>query len=219
MFEYVLLGRNPFPNPAQPNLWGTETLAGDWGGRMLIVLKDFAPTLDLEHRADGRALYSHRPDFQTNKNLVALLGVGGSIVDLFGRTSVSCDIVVASACYLLRIGDRGSRSGTDIPPSALVESWPALEFTISSMLNLTDIVLCGVEAFRTFRDNGCFSGDRQAIQSSRRPAIWRRYRVHCTTHTQPTAINTRKDASAAGLKGWQIAEEDWRTICRHVFQT
>lgn len=215
VFEYVSLERSPFPNPARPNLWGTETLGGDWNGRMLIVLKDFAPTIDLENRADGRALYSHRPDFRTNKNLVALLQAGGRTMDLFGQTSMSCGLLIASACYLLRVGS--GRSGQGIPRGVLARSWPALEYTIANMPELTDIVLCGVEAFDTFRDNGGLRGDRLSIQSNRRPTTWRKFRVHCTTHTQPTAINVRKDPHAAHLTGQQIAEEDWRAICRYAF--
>ncbi len=32
VFEYE---SNPFPDPSHPNLWGTETLFGDWDGRLL----------------------------------------------------------------------------------------------------------------------------------------------------------------------------------------
>lgn len=215
VFEYHSLGRNPFPDPTHPTVWGTETLAGDWGGRLLIVLKDFAPTLDLENRKDGRALYSHRADFRTNKNLVAFLGAAGLAVDLNGGTGASCGVVIASASYLLRIGE--GRSGKDIPAHVLAKSWPVLEFTLSHMPNLSDIVLCGVDAFAAFRDNGQLEGDRKAIQSSRTPVRWRGYRVHCTTHPQPTAINARTEPAAPTLNGRQIAEEDWRRICHYAF--
>ncbi len=216
VFEYVSLGRSPFPDPTHPNLWGTETLAGDWCGHLLIVLKDFAPTLDLENRKDGKALYSHRADFRTNKNLVAFLGAAGLAVDLNGGTCGSCGVVIASASYLLRVGD--SRSGKDISPHVLAKSWPVLEFTLSHMPNLSDIVLCGVDAFATFRDNGQLEGNRKAIQSSRTPVRWRGYRVHCTTHPQPTAINARTDPAAPTLNGRQIAEADWRSICHYAFR-
>ncbi|QKC83797.1 hypothetical protein EB232_21310 [Mesorhizobium sp. NZP2077] len=43
-------GREVFPDPLRPNLWGTETLGGDWKGRLLVVLKEFAPLHDLEER-------------------------------------------------------------------------------------------------------------------------------------------------------------------------
>jgi hypothetical protein len=214
VFEYLSLGRNPFPDPTHPNLWGTETLAGDWGGRLLIILKDFAPTLDLETRTDGKALYSHRADFRTNRNLVAFLRVAGLEVDLNGGTCDSCGVLIASAAYLLRLGD--GRSGWDISAEVLAKSWPVLEFTLDHMPTLTDIVLCGVEAFSTFRDNGRLEGYRRAIQSRREPVPWRGYRVHCTTHPQPAAINARRAPATPTLNGRQIAEEDWRAIGRHA---
>lgn len=215
VFEYLSFGRDPFPDPTFPTVWGTETFAGDWGGRLLIVLKDFAPTLDLENRKDGKALYSHRADFRTNKNLVDLLGAAGVAVDLYGGTSACCGVVIASASYLLRIGD--GRSGKDISPPVLAKSWPVLEFTLSHMPDLSDIALCGVDAFDTFRDHGRLEGDRRAIQSSRTPVRWRGYRVHCTTHPQSTAINTRTDPAAPTFNGRQIAEADWRSICDYAF--
>jgi hypothetical protein len=214
VFEYLALGHNPFPDPTRPTVWGTETLAGDWNGRLLVVLKDFAPTLDLEHRKDGKALYSHRAEFGTNRNLAAFLTTAGRPLDRHGGTCGNCGLLIASASYLLRAGDR--RSGK-IPDLVLAKSWPVLEFTLRHMPNLTDIVLCGVEAFETFRDNGRLEGDRKGAQSSRTPLRWRGYRVHCTTHPQSTAVNTRSDPATPTLKGKQIAEEDWRQICHYAF--
>jgi hypothetical protein len=99
----------------------------------------------------------------------------------------------------------------------LAKSWPVLEFTLEHMPNLTDIVLCGVEAFETFRDNGQLEGDRKGAQSRRTSLSWRGYRVHCTTHPQSTAVHTRSDPATPTLKGKQIAEEDWRQICQYAF--
>ena len=70
VFGYRPNGISPFPAPQHPNLWGTETLFGDWNGCMLIVLKDFAHTSFLASRNDGRPPYSHAPALVTNANLV-----------------------------------------------------------------------------------------------------------------------------------------------------
>lgn len=209
-------GREIFPDPLRPNLWGTETLGGDWNGRLLIVLKEFAPLHDLLERTDGRPLYSHRPDFKTNNNLVGLLREAANVrLNINSLVNRDCGLLIASASFLLPIGSK--RSGSTVPDVVLAKSWPALEFTIQYMRSLTDIALCGVEAFRTFEANGGLRGDRLAIQASRRPVQWRKYRVHCTTHTQPTAINTRKDSRHPHWSGWEIARRDWRAILRAAF--
>ncbi|QKC83793.1 hypothetical protein EB232_21285 [Mesorhizobium sp. NZP2077] len=169
-----------------------------------------------EERTDGRPLYSHRPDFQTNNNLVGLLreaaNVRLNIDSLFNR---DCGLLIASANFLLPI--EGERSGTRVPDVVLAKSWPALQFTVQKMRNLTDIALCGVEAFRTFEANGGLQGDRLTIQTARRPVQWRKYRVHCTTHTQPTAINARKDSRHPHWSGREIARRDWKAILRAAF--
>jgi hypothetical protein len=218
VFEYPLRGRDPFPDHTRPNLWGTETLGGDWNGTLLIVLKDFAPTEDLENRSDGGALYSHRPDFPTNTNLVSFLRSSGVNIDLCGKARTSCGLLIASASFLLRIGSGESRSGPPIPASVLEASWPALEFTICKMPKLTDIALCGVEAFNTFRDNGKLAANRLDAQENRQFVDWRKYRIHCTTHTQPTAVNTRKDPKNPDMSAREIAQEDWKAICKRAFQ-
>lgn len=76
--------------------------------------------------------------------------------------------MIASASFLLRIGDSRTRSGGEIPESVLAISWQALEFTIKNMPNLADIVLCGVEAFRTFQDSGALKGNGSQFSAGER---------------------------------------------------
>lgn len=210
IFEYNEGGHSPFPDPSRPNLWGTETLAGDWNGNLLIVFKDFAETGFLHRRRDGRPMYSHAPNFATNRNLCALLSRSGRQLDLSGRGASSCGILYASASFLLRDSDARSGSVTN----CLSTSWPVLEFTIAHMPRLTDIAVCGVDAFEAFCRMGGLAGNRRQAQEARQPLQWRGLRVHCTSHTQPTAINTR---ARDGQRGFDIAAADWAAILKTAF--
>lgn len=214
VFDYAKVGVQPFVDPKRPNLWGTETLAGDWDGRLLVVFKDFAETAFLENRNDGRALYSHAPEFATNRNLCALLAGAGHPIDLQGLGAAECGLLYASASFLLR--DSTARSAP-LCQDALRLSWPVLEFTLSQMPQLTDIALCGVEAFESFQCFGGLRGDRRTAQDQRQPLRWRHLRVHCTGHTQPTALNTRRNKHEQGRPGAAIAQDDWQAIIRHAF--
>src|SRR6185312_12826283 len=97
IFEYE---SNPFPDPNHPNLWGTETLFGDWDGRLLIVLKDFSSTETLKNRPDGRPLYSHAPKILTNRNLISILN-STQFGFLTQRKNTSCEMLYISACFLI----------------------------------------------------------------------------------------------------------------------
>lgn len=216
VFDYVRAGQQPFANPAHPNLWGTETLAGDWDGRLLVVFKDFAETAFVENRSDSRPLYSHAPEFATNRNLCALLSGGGHPIDLLGQGAAECGLLYASASFLMR---QSTARSAPLAREALRLSWPVLEFTLSHMPQLTDIALCGVEAFGSFQHFGGLTGDRRRAKDDRKPLRWRHLRVHCTSHTQPTALNTRRNRHEPGRRGIAIAQDDWRVILRHAFAT
>ena len=67
--------RNVFSfNLGNTNLWGTETLLGDWSGRFLLVAKDFYPSAWIEDAVKrGQANpYSHNPSAPTNEGAPAL---------------------------------------------------------------------------------------------------------------------------------------------------
>lgn len=201
-----------FPDPNHPNLWGTETLCGDWDGNVLVVLKDFASTGWLETRRDGRPYYSHGPDVRTNRNLVCFLRDSGVEIDEYELNNTTCGVLYVSANFLLLEGV-GMSNG--ISREALEESWPVLDFTIKSMPNLTDIVLGGVEAFATFQRHGGLTVDRKSALAGEKPMTWRgRYRVHVTAHTADRGIHSRRDRQ--GRVGWAAVRADWKRIFRHV---
>lgn len=201
-----------FPNPQHPNLWGTETLCGDWDGRLLIVAKDFAPTEYLNARCDGRPPYSHTIErSQTNKNLVEFMTSAGHALDISGRDNTSCGVLYASACFLLKEGDQ---LRTHISRDALKESWPAIDFTIKNMPKLTDIVLCGVHAFSSFRIFGsAFDEPRSTLLQRNEPMKWsyndRAFVIHLVCHPTQVAVN------AFGAEANQIR---WKKIVASAFK-
>lgn len=206
IFEYE---SNPFPDPSHPNLWGTETLCGDWDGKLLIILKDFGPTGYVEKRGDGRPGYSHRINSATNANLVRFISEAGHELDAKGEKNTSCGILYASACFLLKIGDGVQ---TRISADALTASWPAIEFTIQRMNHLSDIVLCGRHAISSFRKNAI----DKPLQFGDTAHLGNR-RVHATCHTNPQAVISRGDAKRLGKPGRDVTQEEWNRIIRACF--
>ena len=129
----------------QRNLYGTETLYGDWSGDLLLLAKDFAPSNYVENRIQAHEPipYHHKPTMRTNDHLLKL--VAG-----YGR-----GILYASACFLMR--DDGEWSGT-LPnkPQVLTASRPIIEFTMEHMPNLRAVACLGKDAweFAHGEDNG-----------------------------------------------------------------
>ena len=129
----------------QQNLYGTETLFGDWSGELLLLAKQFAPSTYVEDRIQANELtpYHHKPSLPTNKHLRELVaGYGGGVL-------------YASACFFLR--DDGEWSGS-LPNKAqvLTASRPIFEFTLEHMPNLRTVACLGKDAweFAVGEDNG-----------------------------------------------------------------
>lgn len=199
-----------FPKSQEKNLWGTETLCGDWDGKLLIILKDFAPTGHFEDRHDVRPRYSHTIDSQTNGNLVNFLSNANHALDKSGIKNTSCGILYISACFLLKCGNR---LRTKISASALEKSWPVIKFTIANMPNLKDIALCGTHAFKSFeRFGGAFREKRSEPLYRKEPIKWspgeKPYNLHVTCHPTNVAVNSfGRDAN----------QEKWNTIVDSAF--
>src|SRR2546422_6543861 len=127
--------RNIFEFPLEnPNLFGTETLCGDWGGDLLVVAKDFAPAALIERRREeGDPFpYRHEPAFPTNKLLVKLLCDNGRNVSIAGAGNTSCGALYMSACFFLRSDGRTSAA---LPnrKECMDKSREVSQFTIASM--------------------------------------------------------------------------------------
>jgi hypothetical protein len=209
---------NPFADADHPNLWGTETLFGDWDGKLLIVLKDFSSTEFLKNRSDNRPIYSHAPNNRTNQNLVSFLKEAG--YDTSSEQNTSCGILYISACFLMRCGS--GLSGR-ISPRALRASWDVIDFTISKMPNLTDIALCGREAFDTFNRVVPFDHHRAKMKNADSKIRWefqeRIFYVHVTCHPSSRGINSNRDRVGQGRTTRQVSQDDWNKIVMSAFKS
>ncbi len=146
--------------PAETRLFGTESLYGDWDGRVLLLAKDFGPSKILHQRVasgDTRP-YRHEPSMRTNRRLQLLVG-----------PVVEQGLLYGSALgNLLR--DDDMVSGT-LPnrEAALDYGRNVLRFTIERMPNLHWIVCLGAEAW----DCACrareLAGDWEAHRTSGEP--------------------------------------------------
>lgn len=126
--------------PGETRLYGTESLYGDWNGRVLLLAKDFAPSKVLWTRlAKGDARpYRHEPGLRTNVRLERMAGRLRS-----GGEAETCGLLYGSAlANLLR--DDETWSGT-LPNrrAAMAYGVEVLRFTRASMPNLDTIVCMG----------------------------------------------------------------------------
>lgn len=135
------------------NLWGTETMFGDWNGEYLLVAKDFYPAsyIRLLQAAGEKYPYRHHPGIPTNTKLMNILHRDFNTlrIDPLGwYDHRSCNFLYISACFLLR--DDGWTSGA-LPEggdAAMKASEPVVLWTMSkeNMPNLKTIVAMGDDA-------------------------------------------------------------------------
>lgn len=127
------------------NLWGTESLLGDWNGEYLLIAKDFYPScyIDAAIDAGDQQPYRHKPTAPTNRNLIKTLAHFNRFPPIPSNTT--CGFLYTSACFLLR-ADGKKRGKLPDEAEALRRSYPAIEFTINHLPNLRHAVLMGNEA-------------------------------------------------------------------------
>ncbi len=184
IYEYAL---------GQQNLYGTETLFGEWSGALLLLAKDFAPSKYVEDRIRAQELvpYHHKPSLPTNGHLRELLkGYNGRIL-------------YASACFFLR--DDGKWSGP-LPnkQEALDRSRPIFDFTIEHMSNLRAVACLGKEAWEFAVEAG--TGWREHMEA-RRPVIRNGRKFFALAHPgKYGTMNRGKDKVA----------EDWTAMLDHL---
>lgn len=135
------------------NLWGTETLLGDWRGEFLLIAKDFYPSSYITDLiASGeRNPYRHKDEIPTNNNLIKTLS---HFRRLNGATkNTECNFLYISACFLLR--DDGVVRGK-LPDEARVLrlSAPVVKYTIDHMPRLRCVVTMGKDAANALASSG-----------------------------------------------------------------
>lgn len=144
--------------PGEPRLYGTESLYGDWNGRVLLLAKDFAPSrlLRCRIRAGVHRPYRHEPEMRTNKTLIRLAGPHEHMGLLYG----------SALANLLR--DDGQLSGS-LPnrEQALAYGTEVLRyFVIENMPRLESIVCMGAEAWKCASRATGVAGDWQEYRDS-----------------------------------------------------
>jgi hypothetical protein len=142
------------------NLFGTETLLGDWDGLILVVAKDFAPFDEVERlqnaAVDPSTIYRHndgdgryRTGLKTNTRLLKFMfgdQLGPTMIRGDGNTE--CGALYISACFFLKGGADPSSSleGWRVGGEAFDNSCRVAEFVIDHMPNLRCIACLGVDA-------------------------------------------------------------------------
>jgi hypothetical protein len=131
--------------PKETRLYGTESLYGDWGGTLLLLAKDFAPSSLVEQRrqtGDERPFHHtdwrtepKGPGAQTNRNLEQLV------------EPIRCGKLYGSALAGLLRSD-GKVSGALSEKKEIGQFVrEVLRFTISHMPNLRVVACLGVDAW------------------------------------------------------------------------
>jgi hypothetical protein len=146
-------------NLGNKNLYGTETLLGDWDGPLLVVAKDFAPADEVRGvaaRTGNRQLaYRHNDGdgryntgWRTNTRLVKFIygESGRQLID--GSANTTCGALYISACFFLKPGASTSSSLDGWAPGRAVfdQSVEVLRFVVHHMPNLRGIACLGGDA-------------------------------------------------------------------------
>ena len=149
---------NPRRLVRSERLHPTEAHMGDYGGRLLIVLQDFAPAARVRdalargfgerawRHGDGDARYG-RAGPATNRALAAALLGDPAAMD--GRFAQACGIVCANACWLLKGGDSMSGALVGFRPGrpAFEAGAAVLRLTVAAMRDLAAVALCSRPAW------------------------------------------------------------------------
>lgn len=131
--------------PHETRLYGTESLYGDWNGRLLLLAKDFACSSLVQERIDHGCAdpYRHAQHLRTNKLLIKhAAGLTRS------TDPVSCGILYGSALASLLRDDSEMSGNLPNKAEAMDFGVRALRFTLQNMPNLQVIGCLGQEAWQ-----------------------------------------------------------------------
>lgn len=140
-------------------LFGTETLCGDYSGRLLILAQDFGTAQRIRDRKKANPNsnpFHHNPSAGTNLTLVSMLRHVGQLskaggfsrarkflgIDIEGTSPADCGAVYGSIVWLLK-DTKSVSSSLSNRQHVLRASRAAIEGAIQSMPNLDRIVCLG----------------------------------------------------------------------------
>lgn len=146
---------NPFEIvPNAPTIFGNEHFMGDWQGKALVLMQDFAPVHEVwrlkERGFSDEDIYRHNDGdgrYETgersNQNLATAIFGDKEFID--GRRASDCGIVCGNICFFLKeTEDKSAPLKGFVPGSPVFEgSVRVLTHVIESMRELQIILLCG----------------------------------------------------------------------------
>ncbi|PBB34334.1 hypothetical protein CK214_08480 [Mesorhizobium sp. WSM3882] len=200
-----------------PNIFGPETLCGDWSADLLLLGQDFAPAATVQDVIDthgARAAWRHndgdgrydRIGLVTNNNLCALLNMIGRRVDLRGQGSKECGVLYGNACFFLKDGDGE-------PTRGVAASKPVFEFVISKMPRLKAIGCLGKCSFDGAMSWLGLTSTWRAQIDARKPVRYGSLLIFALAHPSQRGINNRMQGAVKRDPGAEI-EADWRALGR-----
>lgn len=202
--------RNIFELTDTPRLYGTETMAGDWQARLLLLTKDFSPARLIERRlaAAERDVWYHAPDWPTNRFVEARLKAGGVPLDDPRKTGV----LYGSVCWLLRADGRTS--------GPLPEGWqpPArrvLEFTLARLPRLRAVACLGRDSFDFVTGYLGVEADWRRQRDLREPVSAGGLALHALSHPGNLGTLSRLPGGSWPEKE-RVAAADWATMLHQV---
>ncbi|RWC59490.1 hypothetical protein [Mesorhizobium sp.] len=208
-----------FVNPFQigidgPNLFGTETLCGDWGGTLLLLAQDFAPADEVravQKKHGSKGAWRHNDGdgrygigMITNENICRHLKSIGRNVDLAGRKSLDCGVLYGNASFFLKEGNVS-------PTKGVRASAPVFEFVIENMSDLKAIACLGKPAFEGVMGWLGINADWRMHMNARKPVRYGELSIFALAHPGQLGINGRLPSAIYSERLGAI-EADWRAI-------
>lgn len=198
--------RNIFELTDTGRLYGTETMAGDWQGRLLLLSKDFAPSALIERRlrAGERDVWYHQPDWPTNRAVAGRLAANGVRLDDPRRAGV----LFGSVCWLLRADGRTSGP---LPAGWQRPAREVLAFTLAAMPRLEAVACLGRDSFDFVTGFLGVRADWRRQRDLRRPVEARGLAIHALSHPGNLGTLSRLPGAAWAEKQAAVAA-DWRAL-------
>jgi uracil-DNA glycosylase len=208
--------KNPFQMGIEgPNLFGTETLCGDWDGDLLLVAQDFELASNVEsvirefgpnaawRHNDGDSRYSM--GYMTNVAICQHLTGIGRCVGIKGEEAISCRTLYVNVCFFLKI--KKEKPSVD----AIEKSMPVLEYVIDNMPNLKTIACLGKPAFDCVAKGSDQFKDWRTCLEEKQGLPWRGKLFFPLSHPGQQGRNNRKSSSNTCERN-ALIQEDWRRV-------
>ena len=210
---------NPFDiGITGPNLYGTETLCGDWSGDTLLLAQDFAPTEAVQkvlkihgskgawRHNDGDGRYGI--GVITNKNICKNLGYIGRNVEIDGKYSLNCGILYGNASFFLKDGNTPPTNGVNA--SKIV-----FDFVTAQMSNIRAIVCLGKPAFDGVMGYFNLNADWKRHRDTRISVKRGNFAVFALSHPGQLGLNSRlmNSTNADRLAAVKL---DWESVGKAI---